>query len=270
MNLLVGCTGFVGGHVVEYLFQQNEISRGIFRKGAHLKILDLNGVQGVEADLLDPRSLHEAMDGVETVFSMASPMPDQDQDFERINVEGISNLLQAAQEARVGAIVHLSTLDVYGFRSHTVNPKSETKPSAGYQRSKLRADETLLAFAKSSPSPRVVIIRAAKAVGSRDASLVVPLLRMIDGGTVTLPSSGEMSFSHPRDIADAMYRALTNPKLNGRVYLIKSFDVAPEAFAAALATEMGKKVSIKKHDLGTTRREIAEWCKRDPWAKEQH
>ena len=58
MNLLVGGTGFVGGHVVEYLFQQGEISRGIFRKGSHLKIMDTNGFLGLVADLLDHHSLH--------------------------------------------------------------------------------------------------------------------------------------------------------------------------------------------------------------------
>ena len=58
MNLLVGATGFIGGHLVEHLFQQGELSKATFRKGSHLKILDTNGVQGVEADLLDHQSLH--------------------------------------------------------------------------------------------------------------------------------------------------------------------------------------------------------------------
>ena len=64
-NLLLGATGFMGGHLVEYLFKQGEISRGTFRAGSHLKILDSSGVQGVEADLLDHHSLHEALEGVE-------------------------------------------------------------------------------------------------------------------------------------------------------------------------------------------------------------
>lgn len=44
LNLLTGSTGFVGEHVVEYLFQQNEISKGTFGKGSRLKTLDINGV----------------------------------------------------------------------------------------------------------------------------------------------------------------------------------------------------------------------------------
>ncbi|HKT21556.1 MAG TPA: hypothetical protein VJR06_02890, partial [Nitrososphaerales archaeon] len=60
---------------MEYLFQQGEISKGVFRMGSHLKIMDTNGVQGLEADLTDHHSLHEAMEGVDVVYNLASPMP---------------------------------------------------------------------------------------------------------------------------------------------------------------------------------------------------
>jgi hypothetical protein len=60
LNLLTGSTCFVGGYVVEYLFQQNEMSKGTFRKDSRLKTLDLNGVQGVEIELLDRSSCPQA------------------------------------------------------------------------------------------------------------------------------------------------------------------------------------------------------------------
>lgn len=305
MNLLTGSTGFIGGHVVEYLFQQNEISKGIFRKGAHLKTMDLNGVQGIEADLLDHHSLHEAMEGVETIYSMASPMPDHDEGFTQVNTEGISNLLEVAKEANVKTLVHLSTLDVYGFTSRELQPESEPSPSTEYQRAKLLADRTLLEFAKSVPSPRITIIRAARAIGSRDSSLTVPLLRMIEAGSATLPSSSTMSFSHPRDIAEAMYRAATSPNLPRNTYLTKSFDATPRELVSSLASAVGKDVIIRnesliarsplqpyardqlkaglrllaqaswaelgyspKYDLRTSCNEIAEWYRNDPWATE--
>ncbi|MDV3293797.1 MAG: NAD-dependent epimerase/dehydratase family protein [Nitrososphaerales archaeon] len=296
----------MGGHVVEYLFQQNEISKGIFRKGAHLKTMDLNGVQGIEADLLDHHSLHEAMEGVDTIYSMASPMPGYDTDFEKINTEGVANLLEVAQEAKVKTLVHLSALDVYGFRSPNVTAKSEPEPAGEYQRSKLQADRTLLEFAKRSRSPRVVIIRPAKAVGSRDQSFTIPLLSMIEAGSATLPLSGEMSFSHPRDIAEAMFKAAGNLGLTRSIYLLKSFDASPEALASGIAAALDKQARIRresilaksplpaytkeqlrgrlrmdtqeswtelgylpKFDLQKTCQEVAEWYKKDPWAIEQ-
>lgn len=305
MNLLVGATGFIGGHLVEYLFQQNEISKGTFRKGAHLKILDLNGVQGIEADPLDHHSLHEAMEGADTVYSMASPMPGRDQDFVRVNTEGVSNLLEVAREAKVKAFVHLSTLDVYGSNPGKVSRESTTKPGNKYQESKLQADRLLFEFAERSESPKVVVVRAALATGSRDSSFVVPLLKMIVSGSAVLPASGRMSFTHPKDVAQAMYRAATNPKA-GRLYLVKSFDAAPQEFAASLASAVGKAATVKqeglfskgglpdytremlkshtlletedgwaelgyapKYDLRSTCDEISQWYRKNPWATEQ-
>ena len=133
MNLLVGGTGFVGGHVVEYLFQQGEISKGIFRKGAHLKIMDSSGVQGIEADLLDHHSLHEAMEGTDAVYSMASPMPGADSDFIGVNTEGILNLLEAAKESRVKAFIHLSTVDVHGSHPGVIDASTPVAPANEYQ-----------------------------------------------------------------------------------------------------------------------------------------
>src|SRR3989442_9141084 len=111
-NLLLGATGFMGGHLIEYLFKQGEISKGTFRAGSHLKIMDSSGVQGVEADPLDHHSLHHAIEGADTVYSLASPMPDTGtKDYMTFNTEGTRNLLEAAREVGVRTIVHLSTLD---------------------------------------------------------------------------------------------------------------------------------------------------------------
>lgn len=304
MNLLVGATGFVGGHVVEYLFQQGEISKGIFRKGSHLKIMDASGVQGIEADLLDHHSLHEAMEGVDVVYNMASPMPGADAEFMKINSEGLLNLLEVATEAKAKAFVHLSTLDVYGA-AKSIGPSTPFAPSDEYQRSKAESERLLQEFSRRNPQTRVGIIRAARAVGSRDESLVVPLLRMLDSGKATLPSGGTMSFAHPRDIAQAMFQAATVSLPTGRAFLVKSFDSTPEELAVGIATAVGAKAEVKrqgplsssgfpkytteqlksslriddqadwkelgylpKFDLRATCEEIAAWFKKEPWAIE--
>ncbi len=302
MNLLTGATGFVGGHVVEYLFQQNEISKATFRMGSHLKILDLNGVQGMEADLLDHHSLHEAAEGADTVYSMASPMPGEDDDFEKLNTNGISNLLEVSREMGVKTLVHLSTIDVYGFRAREVGDSTPPNPEVGYQAAKASGERILMDFSKRNASPRVVVIRAARAVGSRDDSLVVPLLKMVQNGKVVFPGSGAMSFTHPRDIAQAMYKAAVNPGVPGGLYNVKSFDATPEDLAFAIAGSLGRKVEVKKpglfsrpalpeytarqlqaslrygaqeswsklgyspeFDLGRTAEEVAAWYRKESW-----
>jgi nucleoside-diphosphate-sugar epimerase len=301
----VGATGFVGGHVVEYLFQQGEISKGIFRKGSHLKIMDANGVQGLEADLLDHHSLHEAMEDVDVVYNLASPMPDSDTDFKKSNTEGLLNLLEVATESKVKAFVHLSTIDVYGFGAKAIDLSTPVNPSDEYQRSKAEAERLLAEFSKRSATPRVAVIRSAKAVGSRDESLVIPMLRMISEGKVVLPTGGAMSFSHPKDIGQAMYRAATGQAPTGSGYLVKSFDSTLGDLARAIMTSIGKEAEVKGQGmfsssslskytssqlkwsprvgdqdnwkslgysptftLKSTSEEIASWYKKEPWVAE--
>ena len=305
MNLLVGATGFVGGHLVEYLFQQGEISKGVFRKGSHLKILDANGVQGIEADLLNHHSLHEAMEGVDIVYNLASPMPGADTEFAKANTEGILNLLEVAAEAKVKTFVHLSTLDVYGLGSRTVSAGDPFSPSNEYQRSKAEAERLLQEFSKRNSVPSIVVIRPARAVGSRDWSLVVPILQMIEAKKVVLPAGEPMSFSHPRDIAQAMYKGATGSLPTYSSFLVKSFDSTPEEVARGLASALGKNADFKKqglfggsrlpkytaeqigsstrievqsswkdlgyapeYDLGKTCEEVAKWYKKEPWVVE--
>ncbi len=305
LNLLTGATGFVGGHVVEYLFQQSEISKATFRSGAHLKILDLNGVQVIEADLLDHHSLHEAAEGTDTIYNMASPMPGSDTGFGSVNAEGPRSLIEVAQEMGVKTIVHLSTLDVHGFGRSSVDERSPLKPGDEYQASKASAEGVFLEFAKRNPLPRVIVVRAARAVGSRDESLVVPLLRMVKRGKVVVPKGGEMSFSHPKDIAQAMYKAATNTAVPSGVYLVKSFDATAESLARQLATAVGAPAEVRtsgmfskadlpryteqqlaaslklspqaswsqmgfapEYDLRKTCEEVALWYAKEPWVTE--
>ena len=231
---------------MEYLFQQNEISKAAFRPGAHLKILDLNGVQCVEADLLDHHSLHEAVEGTDTVYSMASPGPGGDGALRSLNTEGITNLLEVSREAGVETVVHLSTIDVCGFGVKNIDESTPPNPSDDYQKAKAAAEAVLLEFARKNGTPRVVVVRAAKAVGPRDWSLTVPLLRMIRKGSVVLPRGGEMSFTHPKDIAKAMYKAASDQKVPNGVYMVKSFDSTPEELATALVKSIGADARVAR------------------------
>jgi nucleoside-diphosphate-sugar epimerase len=267
--------------------------------------LDTNGVQGFEADLSDHHSLHEAMEGVDVVYNLASPMPGDGEDFMTPNSEGVLNLLEAASEAGVKTFVQLSTLDVFGFGSRTLSESSPLRPTTDYQVAKAESERLLQEFARRGGTPQVVVIRAARGVGSRDETLVLPLLKMVEAGTVVLPGAQLMSFSHPKDIAQAMYRAASGNATTGRTFLIKSFDATPEEFARGLATAVGKSIEVRRqgvfsaprlpkytvdqlraslkiedhpgwkelgyapqYDLKATCEEVAAWYRKEPWITE--
>lgn len=305
MNLIVGGTGFIGGHLCEYFFAEAEISKGIFRKGSHLRIMDQCGVQCLEADLMDRRTLHEPLDMVDIVYNLASPPPNgPHEDFVKFNNTALRNLLEESNEHGVKAFVHLSPLDIYGFDQKSITETTETTPASQYQQAKLEAEKIIKEFAQKNPEMRVGIVRAAKGLGSRDTTVVLPILKMIQEGKVTLPSGGssKMSFTHPKDIAQALLRAASSNEKE-RIYLVKSLDASLEEVAKSLMGACGKEATVKQrglfsgktvfypyvielfkaspvlseqkswkqlnytpaYDLGKTAMEIAIWSRKEPW-----
>lgn len=311
LNLIVGGTGFIGGHLAEYFFQEGEISKGVFRKGSHLRIMDQCGIQCIEADLLDRESLHEPLDGVNVLYNLASPTPDHEGqgDFAEVNTTGLRNLLEEAEEHGVKDFVHLSTLDVFGFNKKRVGASELAvigSPSHPYQKAKLQAEALIQESCKKGGEMRLKIVRAARATGPRDPTLALALLRMIESGTVVLPSGSDssMSFTHPKDVAKALYKVATVGE-GGKVYQVKSFDCSVEEMTIRIMEAGGKKAQVKReglfsktglppytasqvragmvlekqeswgaieyfpdYDLQRTSREIAEWHGKEPWLTE--
>ena len=312
-NLIVGGTGFIGGHLCEYFFAEGEISKGIFRKGSHLRIMDQCGVQCLEADLMDRSTLHEPLDMVDVVYNLASPPPGRQQDeYNEFNQVGLKNLLEEAKEHGVKTFVHLSTLEVYGFGQRgAIDEGTPVSPTNHYQQAKLESERIVGDFAKASaPDMKVRVVRAARAIGSRDGTLAAPILKMTEGGKVVLPpgSSNKVSFSHPKDIAQALFRSASSNGGEAEKYLVKSFDASLEEVTAALIPASGKQAVIKRSGVfsGKTRisaytveqlkagltlsdnveqtwkkinyvpvygpekvaADIAEWYRREPWTTE--
>jgi dihydroflavonol-4-reductase len=309
LNLVVGGTGFIGGHLAEYFFQEGEISKGIFRKGSHLKIMDQCGIQILEADLLERDSLHEAVDGVNVIYNLASPTPDHEGqgDYLPPNTQGLRNLLEEAEEHGVQDFVQLSTLDVFGFKKKRVGASEVSgTPPHPYQRAKLQAEMEIQEFSKKGGEMRLKVVRAARATGPRDTTLALPLLKMMESGSVVLPSGSDspMSFTHPKDVAKALFRVATAGE-SGKVYQVKSFDATAEELAKGIVKACGKGVSVKReglfaktslppytasqvraamllekqdswgaisyspdYDLERTSAQIAEWHGKEPWLTE--
>ena len=249
---MVGGTGFIGGHLSEYLFAEGEISKGIFRKGSHLKIMDQCGIQCIEADLTDRHTLHEPLDMVDVVFNLASPPPGRErEEYLTFNDVGLKNLLEEAHEHGAKSFVHLSTLDVYGFGSGgSIVKDIIPHPTDEYQKSKLEGEKVVTEFCKSHPEMQVHIVRAARAVGSRDPSIVVPILKMIERGKVTLPSgsSSGLSVTHPKDIAQAMVKAAASAG-DATPIQIKSFELKVDELARALLKSTGKSAEVKQQGV---------------------
>jgi len=224
--------------------------------------MDQCGIQCLEADIMDRHTLHEPLDAVDVIYNLASPPPGSGhEDFVKFNQGGLTNLLEEAHEHGTKTFVHLSSLDVYGFGSgRTIGKESVPSPTDEYQRSKLEGERIVTEFGKNHPELQVRIVRAAKAVGSRDPTIVTPILKMIERGKVILPSgsSAKLSVTHPKDVAQALLKASASVG-DSTPYQVKSFDLSPDELARALAKAGGKDVEVKQQGVFSGKGLIAQY-----------
>ncbi len=113
MVLVVGATGAVGGEVCRRLVAAGKPARGLVRPTSDAaKVAGLRklGVQLIEGDLRDPRSLDAACAGADAVISTASATISRQagDTLQKVDREGQISLVDAARTAGVKHFIYVS------------------------------------------------------------------------------------------------------------------------------------------------------------------
>jgi uncharacterized protein YbjT (DUF2867 family) len=115
MYLIAGATGRLGSEICRLLKKEGKSVRAIVRSTSDPdKMDDLKkcGAELAQGDLRDRDSLDEACQGVEAVISTVSAMPFSYQpgenDIRTVDIEGLTNLIEAAKTAGVGHFIYTS------------------------------------------------------------------------------------------------------------------------------------------------------------------
>src|SRR6185436_4051308 len=103
--LVTGGSGFVGRHVVPRLQSEGFDVVALSRHGTGAR----RGVDVVRGDVGDLSSLIAALEGVDAVLHLVAIITERgEQTFERVNVSGTNNVLEAMRARGVERLVHLS------------------------------------------------------------------------------------------------------------------------------------------------------------------
>src|SRR3954463_13018416 len=113
--LLTGATGFVGSHVAEALAARGDAVHAIARPTADTAPLRQLGVKVFPGDLTDADALGRAAEGGDVVIHCGAKVGDWGpvEEYRKVNVEGLRNLLAAVKGKPLHRFVVVSTLGVY-------------------------------------------------------------------------------------------------------------------------------------------------------------
>lgn len=118
--LVTGGTGFVGSYLLRYLVERGYTRiRALRRPASNLDLVApvADRIEWIEGDVLDIFALADALTGVEQVYhcaALVSFLPGDAQRLLQVNVEGTANVVNAALEAGIDKLVHISSVAALG------------------------------------------------------------------------------------------------------------------------------------------------------------
>jgi nucleoside-diphosphate-sugar epimerase len=221
--LVTGATGFIGRHLAQRLLGEGWHLRLLVRDRQRLAPDLVTGSEVMVGDLADPVALARAVGGVECVFHCAANVHTWDRPAHYIasNVIGVRNLMEA-MAAEAPRLVHLSTVDVYGFPTR---PCTEAGPTGGggfgYGESKLQGEAVVRALGAAHGIP-YTILRPTNVIGPGSPFIIrigealrSGVMLTVDGGQV---NAGLLFVDH---LVDYMMWAARAERARGETYNVR-------------------------------------------------
>jgi len=233
MNVLVtGANGLLGHHIVMELLKNKHSVRIIVRSLNHI-FFDLQLVSVFEGDFTDYKTLAQAATGCDAIIHIAAVTATnllKLNDYRKINVEGVSQVIQVAQDLNIRTIVYISSANTigYGTNQFPADEHAEIQypfTNSFYAQSKAESEQLMLEASKK-PDRHIIIINPTFMLGPYDTkpSSGKLLLMGYKRKLMLLPGGGK-NFVDVRNVAVATCHALTRGR-NGERYLASGIDLS--------------------------------------------
>lgn len=227
--LATGASGFLGRAVVGALLEAGHTVRTLQRRPS--------GVAGADdrlGSVTDPDAVASALSGMDGVVHLAAKvsLAGDPADFRAVNVEGTRTLLDAAADAGVARIVHVSSPSVahagHALAGVGAEPADPSAAHGEYARTKAEAE--LLALSRAADRTALVAIRPHLVWGPGDTQLIARVvararrgtLPLLDGGTALIDST------YVDNAASGIAAALARvDDVSGRAYVLTNGEPRP-------------------------------------------
>jgi len=250
MILVTGGAGLLGGELIKQLLAQGSDVRAIYNK---TPLPDFNSahLHQLQCNILDVVGLEEAMEGVDQVYHCAAIVsfePSRKKEMFKINIEGTTNVVNAALSTGVQKLVHVSSVAALGRirEDGPVNENmnwTEETSNSNYGQSKYLSE-----------------LEVWRGIGEGlDAVIVNPVI-ILGGGDWNTGSSqifksvydefpwyteGVTGFVDVRDVAKAMI-ALMGSDINNERFIISAENRSYRELFNLIADAFGKRRPNKK------------------------
>jgi dihydroflavonol-4-reductase len=225
--MLTGGSGFIGAETARRLKEAGHELRCLVRSTSDVSRLRSLGALLTVGDVTERGPVLDAMQGCDWVINVAAAyafwLP-RKRTYARVNIGGTRNVMECALEARVGKVVHVSTVAVYGRPSRLpITEESAVGPArfSEYARTKYEGDLVAWGLQASRGLPLVVIYPAG-VLGPGDPKATGQYIQNVIRRKMpaTVASGSIFPWVHVRDVAEAIVRAAEKDGNIGEKYLV--------------------------------------------------
>ena len=208
--LITGGAGFLGINMARYLLTRGH--KVVSLDLAEFTYPERHQITEIIGDIRKMADLQRAMAGVDVVIHTAAALPLYSaQDIYSTDVDGMRNVLQAAFEAKVERVVHISSTAVYGIPDHHPLVENDKLDGVGpYGEAKVAAEAVCQEYRDKGMC--VPIIRPKSFVGPERLGIFALLYDWAkDGKNFPVPGSGKNRYQllDVEDLCDAIYLVAT-------------------------------------------------------------
>jgi dihydroflavonol-4-reductase len=240
---VTGASGFIGSHLIDHLLREKW---SISALGHQSKITREDSIEVIQGDICDSDTYLKTLKGTDVLFHLAAALGASlinKEEFYQINVLGTANLLEAAEEAGVSKIVHLSSAGVFGSlrKNEVATEIYPTNPISNYDKTKLEGEK--IALQKAKEGMDIIVIRPGWVYGPGDRR-TFKLIRVINNKKFLLVSKGRrwQTPIHIMDLIEGIFLCSKQGK-KGEIYHLSGGEVlSVREIVETIATLTGRRI----------------------------
>jgi nucleoside-diphosphate-sugar epimerase len=242
---VTGGSGFIGGALIERLRSEGWDVRALARSDEAAAKVRERGAVPAAGDLGDEAMLRAAAEGAEVAFHAAAKVEDwgDPAEFERINVRGTANVIEACRQAGVRRLVHVGTEAALmgGQPLINVDESAPLRPDSPVLYSSSKAKAERLVRDANGNGLETVVVRPRFVWGRGDTTLLPAIVELVRSGRFRWIGGGRQltATTHIDNTVEGLWLAATKAPAGGVYFVTDGEPVVWREFLSRLIETQG-------------------------------
>jgi nucleoside-diphosphate-sugar epimerase len=222
---VTGGSGFIGGRLLRRLADAGTRVRALARSQESADAIAALGAEPVSGDLDGVEAMAAGAEGAEVTFHLAALASDWGprEEFDRVNVEGTRNALEASRRAGVRRFVHCGTeaAILAGQALDGADESEPLRPDSPVHYSATKAEAEALVREANGDGIETVVVRPRFVWGAGDTTLMPEIVAAAESGRLAWIGGGRhrTSITHVDNVVEGLLAGAESGR-GGEAYFV--------------------------------------------------